>query len=153
MKIINLMEDTKGIEGCKFEHGLSFYIETKQHKLLLDTGATDAFLENAKYMGIDLTQVDTVILSHGHYDHSGGILPFSQINAKADIYMQKKNYMQMNLIQVQPYLYLYIKLLICKTTSLDYIKIFCLSSKCHGIYLHLTETTICFPWNYYLHRS
>lgn len=90
MKIINLMEDIKGSEGCKFEHGLSFYIETKQHKLLLDTGATDAFLENAKYIGIDLTQVDTVILSHGHYDHSGGILAFTQINPSAKIYMQRK---------------------------------------------------------------
>lgn len=89
MKIINLMEDTSGSNGCRFEHGLSFYIETQKHKLLLDTGATAAFLDNAKMLGIDLTQVDTVILSHGHYDHAGGILSFAKINAKAKIYMQK----------------------------------------------------------------
>ena len=48
MKIINLIEDTKGIEGCVNEHGLCFYIETKNHKLLLDTGASDAFIGNAQ---------------------------------------------------------------------------------------------------------
>ena len=52
MKIINLIEDTKGVEGCHYEHGLSFYIETKKHKLLLDTGATAAFIDNAKVLHI-----------------------------------------------------------------------------------------------------
>ena len=89
MKIINLIEDTKGHEGCIFEHGLSFYIETKKHKLLLDTGATDAFLQNAKTLGIDLAEVDTVILSHGHYDHTGGVLAFAKLNPSAKIYIQK----------------------------------------------------------------
>ena len=46
MKIINLVEDTKGGD-CLNEHGLSFYIETKKHKLLVDSGATDMFLHNA----------------------------------------------------------------------------------------------------------
>jgi 7,8-dihydropterin-6-yl-methyl-4-(beta-D-ribofuranosyl)aminobenzene 5'-phosphate synthase len=89
MKIINLMENTKGSSGCQAEHGLSFYIETKKHKLLADTGASSVFLENASNLGIDLTAVDTVILSHGHYDHAGGILAFAQINQTAKIYMQK----------------------------------------------------------------
>ncbi len=89
MKIINLIEDTKGNEGCVYEHGLSFYIETENHKLLLDTGASDAFIKNAKVMGIDLTKVDTVIISHGHYDHTGGILAFASINPNAKIYIQK----------------------------------------------------------------
>lgn len=89
MKIINLIEDTPGKPGCKNEHGLSFYIETKGHRILMDAGATSAFLENAKALGIDLGQVDTVILSHGHYDHSGGIMPFVEINPLAKIYMQK----------------------------------------------------------------
>ena len=73
MRIINLMENTKGAEGCVWEHGLSFYIETKKHKLLADTGASEAFLKNAVVLGIDLRRVDTVILSHGHYDHGGGL--------------------------------------------------------------------------------
>lgn len=89
MKIINLIENTQGRKGCLFEHGLSFYVETARHKLLVDTGATDAFLENAKRLGVDLTQVDMVILSHGHYDHAGGILSFAEQNPNARILMQK----------------------------------------------------------------
>lgn len=89
MRIVNLVEDTKGNELCEFEHGLSFYVETENHKLLVDTGATNMFLRNAKKLGIDLSKVDTVILSHGHYDHSGGIMPFSEINSSAKIYMRE----------------------------------------------------------------
>lgn len=89
MRIVNLIENTPGAEGCLYEHGLSFYIETKNHKLLVDTGASDAFIHNAKVLGVDLTKVDTVILSHGHYDHSGGILSFVKMNPNAKIYMQK----------------------------------------------------------------
>lgn len=88
MRIINLMEDTAGISGCVHEHGLSFYIETKKHRLLLDTGASQAFLGNAKRLGIDLKKVDMVVLSHGHYDHTGGVLAFAEKNPSARIYMQ-----------------------------------------------------------------
>ncbi len=90
MRIINLVENTEGKEGCVFEHGLSFYIETDHHKVLMDLGPSEAALKNAKTLGLDLTAVDTVILSHGHYDHSGGIIPFSKINSHAKIYMQRK---------------------------------------------------------------
>lgn len=87
MRIINLVENTEGASGCGSEHGLSFYIETEHHKLLADTGASDLLLKNAEKLGIDLTKVDTVILSHGHYDHGGGILPFAEINPAAKIYI------------------------------------------------------------------
>lgn len=90
MKITNLIENIQGKQDVLFEHGLSFYIETPKHKLLVDCGQTDAFLENARRLNVDLKKVDTVILSHGHYDHSGGILPFTEVNSNADIYMQKK---------------------------------------------------------------
>lgn len=89
MKIINLIENTEGKNGCLCEHGLSFYVETNKHKLLIDTGASDAFLENAERLGVDLKQVDTVILSHGHYDHAGGILGFVRLNPDAEIWMQR----------------------------------------------------------------
>ncbi len=88
MKIINLIENTEGKSGCIYAHGLSFYVETAHHKLLADLGPSADTLENAKRLGIDLSAVDTVILSHGHYDHSGGIIPFSRINTGAAIYMQ-----------------------------------------------------------------
>lgn len=89
MKIINLIENTEGSRHCACEHGLSFYIETEKHTLLMDTGASGLLLENAKKLGVELTKVDTVVLSHGHYDHGGGILPFVQINPDAVIYLHR----------------------------------------------------------------
>ena len=89
MRIINLIENTEGQNGCAYAHGLSFYVETKKHRMLLDLGPSGQTLQNAQTLGIDLTKVDTVILSHGHYDHSGGILPFAGINDQALIYMQE----------------------------------------------------------------
>ena len=89
MRIINLIENTEGANGCAFAHGLSFYIETASHKALVDLGPSEETLANASKLGIELSNVDTVILSHGHYDHSGGIMSFSKINDSAKIYMQK----------------------------------------------------------------
>ena len=89
MKIINLIENTEGYPGCRCEHGLSFYIETERHTILVDTGASDGFLANATLLGVDLGRVDTVILSHGHYDHGGGIWAFAQRYPGIRIYMQR----------------------------------------------------------------
>ncbi len=89
MRIVNLIENTEGSSGCIYAHGLSFYIETKKHKMLLDLGPSGDTILNADKLGIDLKTIDTVVLSHGHYDHSGGILPFSEINSDAVIYMQR----------------------------------------------------------------
>lgn len=88
MKIINLVENTEGAACCGAEHGLSFYIETAKRRILMDTGASDLFVKNAARMGVDLTTVDTVVLSHGHYDHGGGLAAFSKINPEAEIYLQ-----------------------------------------------------------------
>lgn len=88
MRIVNLVEDTQGAKNCIREHGLSFYIETPKHKLLLDAGASDKILYNAENLGVDLSQVDTLVLSHGHYDHSGGILAVAEQNPGIQIYMQ-----------------------------------------------------------------
>ena len=90
MKIITLIENTCGHPDCAHEHGLSIYIETKKHKILVDTGATAAFLTNALILGIELNQVDIVVLSHGHYDHGGGILDFAKQNPHAKIYIQRE---------------------------------------------------------------
>ncbi|MCR5755769.1 MAG: MBL fold metallo-hydrolase [Acetatifactor sp.] len=89
MKIVNLIENTEGNEKCTPAHGLSFYIETKKHKLLVDSGPSELTVQNADALGIELREVDTVILSHGHYDHSGGLLSFCERNPRARIYMQK----------------------------------------------------------------
>jgi len=90
MKIATLVEDTSISKKYQSEHGLSFYIETKKHKLLFDLGATSLFHENARKMNIDLAAVDTVIISHGHYDHGGGLKRFLKINKKAKIYLHSQ---------------------------------------------------------------
>jgi 7,8-dihydropterin-6-yl-methyl-4-(beta-D-ribofuranosyl)aminobenzene 5'-phosphate synthase len=62
-----LVEDRVGV--CPNEHGLSVYFEYDNKKVLLDTGASDLFINNAKLLNVDLSQIDTFVLSHGHYDH------------------------------------------------------------------------------------
>lgn len=90
MRIINIIENTPGTDGCTIGHGLSFYIEAAGHKLLMDTGPSEYILENARELGILLSEVDTVVLSHGHYDHAGGILPFVGVNPTAKIYVHRE---------------------------------------------------------------
>ena len=89
MKITMLVENTTKDENFGCEHGLSLYIETQKHKILFDMGQTDLFFENAKKMGIDLSTVDIAILSHGHYDHGGGLEKFLEINSKAKVYLSR----------------------------------------------------------------
>jgi len=54
------------------EHGLSLYIEVDNYNILFDTGQTGDFIHNSKKLNIDLNKLDYLIISHGHYDHSGG---------------------------------------------------------------------------------
>lgn len=89
MKITVLLENTCGREGCTAKHGLSFYIETETHRLLMDTGPDDTLLDNAQVLGIDLQKIEMVIISHGHYDHAGGVLPFAKVNPQVEIIMQE----------------------------------------------------------------
>lgn len=87
MKIINLMEDTVGENKVHAEHGFCVYIETPEHRILVDTGASEKTWENAGKLGVDISSIELVFLSHGHYDHSGGILSFAKQNPNAKIYM------------------------------------------------------------------
>lgn len=85
-----LSENTSVSNEFKSEHGLSLYIETENHKILFDIGASGLFAKNAEKMGVDLTKVDLVVISHGHYDHGGGLRTFLGINSQAKIYLHKK---------------------------------------------------------------
>ena len=89
MKLITLMENTAHREDLTAEHGLSLYIEACGKKILFDAGQTDAFADNAEKLGVDLESIDLAILSHGHYDHSGGMLRFLQTNRTAVLYVHK----------------------------------------------------------------
>ena len=89
MKITTLIENTSLREDLASEHGLSLYIETATHNILFDAGQTGAFADNAKKLGIDLQKVDICILSHGHYDHGGGLQRFLEINDHAPVYLSR----------------------------------------------------------------
>ena len=89
MRITALSENTSQTGLCA-EHGLCLYIETQRHKILFDFGASGNFLKNAEKLGIDLGMVDIAFLSHGHYDHGGGLETFLDVNKIANIYMHEQ---------------------------------------------------------------
>ena len=67
------------------EHGLSILLETDRHSILLDTGATDVFIQNARTLGVDLSKIDYVFISHGHSDHAGGLRHLMSVNDRAKV--------------------------------------------------------------------
>lgn len=89
MRITSLAENTSSSENIGAEHGLSLYIETDRHNILFDMGQTELFADNAKKLGIDLSQADIAVLSHGHYDHGGGLKKFLSVNKKAPVYIDR----------------------------------------------------------------
>lgn len=88
MRATVLVDNIKGC-GLKGEWGLCVYIEYEDKVVLLDTGASDLFVRNAKKLGLDLEKVDFAVLSHAHFDHADGMRPFFEINKKAPFYLQK----------------------------------------------------------------
>lgn len=89
MRITSLAENTSVSTEILSEHGLSLFIETESTNILFDMGQTDIFLKNAEKLGIDLASVDIAVLSHGHYDHGGGISEFLSLNEKAPVYLNR----------------------------------------------------------------
>jgi len=89
MRITVLAENTAIDSRFDAEHGLSLYIETDKHRILFDMGQTSLFSKTAETLHIDLTQVDFAVLSHGHYDHGGGLADFLKINRHAKVYVNQ----------------------------------------------------------------
>ena len=88
VKIVVLLENTKESPKLKCKHGLSLYAETEAHKILFDMGPNVLFLKNAEALGVDITDVDIAVISHGHVDHCGGLKYFLRKNKKAKIYLR-----------------------------------------------------------------
>lgn len=72
IKITTLSENTATI-GCLGEWGLSMLVTSENSNILMDTGATITAAHNAEVLGVDLSRVDKIVLSHGHFDHTGGL--------------------------------------------------------------------------------
>ncbi|MBM3240822.1 MBL fold metallo-hydrolase [Candidatus Poribacteria bacterium] len=86
MKITTLVEDTATKPGLLAEHGLSILIETGKNNILFDTGQFRSLFYNAKVLKIDLSKVDKIVLSHGHYDHTGGLKKLLSRTGKVEVY-------------------------------------------------------------------
>ena len=89
MKLITLLENTTCSPELVCEHGLSLYLETQGRRILFDAGQTGAFAGNARKLGVDLGAVDLAVLSHGHYDHGGGLARFLEENPAAPVYVNQ----------------------------------------------------------------
>ncbi len=87
MILKTLVENTVVSDDFRGEHGLSLYLETKDHRILMDVGESSLYAENAAKMQVDLTAVDTVVISHAHYDHGGGLKHFLTKNHQATVYV------------------------------------------------------------------
>ncbi|MBN1127496.1 MAG: MBL fold metallo-hydrolase [Chitinispirillaceae bacterium] len=86
LSITIVVDDTAGTDALVAEHGLSLWVEADGMRILFDTGQSDALMRNARALGIDLSAADAVVLSHGHYDHTGGLAAVLDKNTKAPVY-------------------------------------------------------------------
>ncbi|MFC1916862.1 MBL fold metallo-hydrolase [Chloroflexota bacterium] len=73
LRITTLSENTAGVGNVLAEWGLCILVETDEVTILLDTGQSISASHNADILGIDLSRIDKIVLSHGHYDHTGGL--------------------------------------------------------------------------------
>lgn len=73
IRITLLVENTVYQPGLRAEHGLAWHVKLGEEQVLFDTGQSDLVRANATQLGVDLGRLDAVVLSHGHYDHSGGL--------------------------------------------------------------------------------
>jgi 7,8-dihydropterin-6-yl-methyl-4-(beta-D-ribofuranosyl)aminobenzene 5'-phosphate synthase len=73
LSLTTLVENSVHVRGLRAEHGLAFHLQCGGRSLLFDTGQSDLLLANADALGVDLSRLDAIVLSHGHYDHTGGL--------------------------------------------------------------------------------
>ena len=89
-QIVTLIENYSQNLDLFCEHGLSLFITDGKHRILFDAGASSAFLNNAKKLGISLEKLDALVLSHGHFDHTGGVEALlEQYGAPRTLYIGK----------------------------------------------------------------
>lgn len=89
MRITSLLENSRLPDrpDLVVEHGVSLHVQHGDTSLLFDTGASEAFADNAARLGVDLGAVQHSVLSHHHYDHGGGLARFFRENDHAPVYL------------------------------------------------------------------
>ena len=90
MKLSVLSDNRTLGPDFRAEHGLCIHLDTGTRRILLDCGASDNFICNAQTLGIDLSDVDYLFISHGHADHTGGLGEFMKINSKARVIIHEE---------------------------------------------------------------
>lgn len=89
MKVTSIIENTSS-KGLAVEHGLSLYIEKDDgQKVLFDMGQSGLFAKNAEVLSLSIADIDVAVISHGHYDHGGGLSTFLKENEKARMFIHK----------------------------------------------------------------
>ncbi len=87
LRVTVLVENTARGRGLLAEHGLAFWVEADDHRLLFDTGQGGVLEQNADRLGVDLGTTEKIVLSHGHYDHTGGLAHVFQTAPAAEYYL------------------------------------------------------------------
>lgn len=91
IKITPIIENRSKHDNLLSEHGLGLLIECGKQRILFDTGASDLIVKNAMNLNINLADIDYAILSHGHYDHTGGLeyIKNKKVYVHPDIFIPK----------------------------------------------------------------
>lgn len=104
MRVVALIENTSASEKLKVEHGISLFVESAGIRYLIDTGASDKIMFNAKRLGVDISGINAVMISHNFYTHTGGLDEVYKNNKDVRIYAKKAclndYYLKQSLIRV-----------------------------------------------------
>lgn len=93
MEIVTVIENTVGAQTPELdcEPGLSFYFDYNGKKILFDTGVSDKMIENARKLNIPLEEIDICVISHWHFDHTGGLEKLLELNKKVKVYIKESD--------------------------------------------------------------
>lgn len=93
MELVTVIENTAGTKtpGLECEPGLSFYLEYKGKKILFDTGVSEKMITNAGKLNIPLEEIDLCVISHWHFDHTGGLEKLLEMNKNVKVYIKKSD--------------------------------------------------------------